>query len=122
MKDAGFSRLGLVHGKTSQQNRDSVVAGWRTGALDLVVGTSAFGLGIDYAHARSVIHACVPETLDRFCQEVGRGGRDGCGALSLIIPAGSDKHLARRMSTETREDHGGCNLNGCAEGPHCAAV
>ena len=100
LKDAGFSRLGLVHGKTSQQNRDSVVAGWRTGALDLVVGTSAFGLGIDYAHARSVIHACVPETLDRFYQEVGRGGRDGCGALSLIIPAGSDKHLARRMTTQ----------------------
>ena len=57
-------------------DRNSVVESWKSGQLDVVVATSAFGLGIDYLHTRSIIHACVPETLNRFYQEVGRGGRD----------------------------------------------
>lgn len=97
LSDAGFGRLGLVHGKTVRAERDKVVAGWRSGDLDLVVGTSAFGLGIDYAHARTVVHACVPETLDRFYQEVGRAGRDGRAALSLIVPTFRDAKMAKRL-------------------------
>lgn len=97
---AGFGRIGMVHGKTSREERESVVSKWRDGLLDIVVGTSAFGLGIDYPHARSVIHACVPETLDRFYQEVGRGGRDGRAALSLIVPKPSDFHIAERISLQ----------------------
>ena len=97
---AGFGRVGMLHGKTSRETRERIVADWRDGALDVVVGTSAFGLGIDYAHARSVIHACVPETLDRFYQEVGRGGRDGRAALSLIAPAPSDFRTAERISQQ----------------------
>ena len=77
--NAGFRRVRKVHGKTRRVEREEIVGQWRDGSLDIVVGTSAFGLGIDYPHARSVIHACVPETLDRFYQEVGRGGRDGKG-------------------------------------------
>ena len=96
----GFGRLGMVHGKTSREDRERVVSKWRDGLLDIVVGTSAFGLGIDYPHARSVIHACVPETLDRFYQEVGRGGRDGRAALSLIVPKPSDFRIAERISLQ----------------------
>ena len=87
----------MVYGKTSREERESVVTKWRDGLLDIVVATSAFGLGIDYPHARSVIHACVPETLDRFYQEVGRGGRDGRAALSLIAPKPSDFRVAERI-------------------------
>lgn len=97
---AGFRRVGMLHGKTSRQDREEIVANWRDGALDVVVGTSAFGLGIDYAHARTVIHACVPETLDRFYQEVGRGGRDGRAALSLVAPAHSDFRTAKRITQQ----------------------
>lgn len=87
---AGFRRVSILHGKTRRDERERIVAQWRVGDIDVVIGTSAFGLGIDYPHARSVIHACVPETLDRFYQEVGRGGRDGRASLSLIVPAPSD--------------------------------
>jgi hypothetical protein len=100
LQSAGFGRLGMVHGKTSREDRENVVSKWRDGLLDIVVGTSAFGLGIDYPHARSVVHACVPETLDRFYQEVGRGGRDGRAALSLIAPKPSDFRMAERISLQ----------------------
>ena len=87
---AGFGRTRMLHGKTGREQRERIVDEWRTGMVDIVVGTSAFGLGIDYAHARSVLHACVPETLDRFYQEVGRGGRDGRASLSLIAASPRD--------------------------------
>jgi ATP-dependent DNA helicase RecQ len=87
---AGFRRVLMLHGKTGREQRERIVEEWRRGEVDIVVGTSAFGLGIDYAHARSVLHACVPETLDRFYQEVGRGGRDGRASLSLIAASPRD--------------------------------
>ena len=98
--EAGFGRVRKLHGKTGRAEREEIVGQWRDGSLDIVVGTSAFGLGIDYGHARSVIHACVPETLDRFYQEVGRGGRDGKAALSLIVPTGKDIAIAERINAQ----------------------
>lgn len=98
--NTGFRRVRKVHGKTGRAEREEIVAEWRDGSLDIVVGTSAFGLGIDYPHARSVIHACVPETLDRFYQEVGRGGRDGKGSFSLIVPTGKDFTTAENINSQ----------------------
>ncbi|MBP0496278.1 protein DpdF [Roseomonas indoligenes] len=95
---AGFGRARMVHGGTSAAERESVLDAWRRGTLDLVVATSAFGLGIDYPHVRSVLHACVPETLDRYYQEVGRGGRDGRSCLSLVVPAYGDAEIAMEIN------------------------
>ena len=100
LTDAGFRRVRKLHGKTGRIEREEIVGQWRDGTVDIVVGTSAFGLGIDYAHARAVIHACVPETLDRFYQEVGRGGRDGKAAFSLIVPTSKDVAIAQRINAQ----------------------
>ena len=86
LRDFGFKRVGLMTGKSSSEQRSKVVEDWREQRLDLVVGTSAFGLGIDNPNVRTVVHACVPETIDRFYQEVGRGGRNGRSAASIIVP------------------------------------
>lgn len=98
--EAGFRRVRKVHGGTDRTEREEIVGQWRDGTLDIVVGTSAFGLGIDYGHVRTVIHACVPETLDRFYQEVGRGGRDGKAALSLVVPTAEDVVIAERINAQ----------------------
>lgn len=94
----GFRRVALFTGDTPDGERRDVIARWRKADLDLVVATSAFGLGIDHQHVRSVVHACVPETLDRYYQEVGRGGRDGNASLSLLIPTWRDLDDAERMN------------------------
>jgi len=104
MSEAGIRRVGRVTGSSTGAQRRDVVLGWRGDTdtpvthFDVVVGTSAFGLGIDMADVRSVIHACLPETVDRFYQEVGRGGRDRAPSLSFLAVASSDIPIARRLS------------------------
>jgi superfamily II DNA/RNA helicase len=98
LRAAGYRRLEVVHGRTDTAQKDRVVKRWRTGELDLVVGTSAFGLGIDYPHVRTVIHACLPESLDRYYQEIGRSGRDNRASVALLLPAVEDQPVARSQS------------------------
>ena len=96
----GLRRFATFHGDTPDDEREATLKRWGKGELDLVVATSAFGLGIDYPNVRAVVHGCVPETFDRFYQEVGRGGRDGRTSLSLLLPSQSDVQLARRLNRE----------------------
>src|SRR5262249_52211360 len=91
-------RLGFVHGGSG--DREGVVEKWRRNQLDIVVATSAFGLGMDKGDVRAVIHACVPETADRFYQEVGRGGRDGRASLSLAVYTDADLADAAQLNRE----------------------
>lgn len=98
--NSGFKNLKMLHGQTNARERNRVVDLWRTGELDIVVATSAFGLGIDYPHTRSIIHACMPETLNRFYQEVGRGGRDGKSSISLIVPTYKDIKIAESINNK----------------------
>ena len=100
IKLEGFTCLEMMHGGTSNQDRERIVKNWKLGKLDLVIGTSAFGLGINYLQARSIIHACVPEGLNRFYQEIGKAGRDNRSCLSLIIPFIDDYKIAKNISNK----------------------
>jgi hypothetical protein len=94
----GLLRVRHVHGGT--HDREAILALWRANAIDAVVATSAFGLGMDKGDVRAVIHACVPETLDRFYQEVGRAGRDGKACLSLAVWTARDLDDAVGLNSE----------------------
>ena len=95
LTDLGFGRMAMMTGRSSAADRLTIINDWRDQNLDLVIGTSAFGLGIDNPNVRTVVHACVPETLDRFYQEVGRSGRDGKVAASIIVPERDDRYWER---------------------------
>lgn len=105
LEQTGFRRVGMVTGDTRAEERRRVIDAWRrTGSgtrIDVVVANSAFGLGIDMGEIRTVIHACIPETFDRFYQEVGRGGRDGYACLSIFLPVESDQQTAEVLSRPT---------------------
>jgi ATP-dependent DNA helicase RecQ len=61
--------------------------------LDVVVATSAFGMGIDKADVRFVVHASAPESLDAYYQQIGRAGRDGEAAECVLFYRPEDLHL-----------------------------
>jgi ATP-dependent DNA helicase RecQ len=105
-RTAGFERLAVVDGGSSTAHRERVVNGLqdRPGApaqFDLVLATSAFGLGIDVPDVRTVVHACLPESLDRYYQEVGRGGRDGKAAISVVLSTDADEEVADGLASPT---------------------
>ncbi len=94
----GFSRIGCFHGDTPDSERRNLLRKWRNDEIDLMVATSAFGLGVDKPDVRSVVHACFPENLHRFYQEVGRAGRDGASCISVLIPCDKDIEVAEGLA------------------------
>lgn len=65
--------------------------------LDIVVATNAFGMGIDRADVRAVVHLAPPSSLEAYYQEVGRAGRDGADAWAMLLLAPGDMPLRRRL-------------------------
>ncbi|MBD1882831.1 protein DpdF [Microcoleus vaginatus] len=98
---AGFQRCAIMTGESSSEERSQLIEDLRERRVDIVVATSAFGLGVDQSDIRAVIHACIPETIDRFYQEVGRGGRDGKAAISLTLHTTEDLEIAKSLNDKS---------------------
>jgi ATP-dependent DNA helicase RecQ len=98
LHEAGYRRIIDVTGESPAGHRREALDGLRTSSgpsqFDIVVATAAFGLGIDADEIRTIVHACLPETADRWYQEVGRAGRDGYASTALLVPAFKDKDEA----------------------------
>lgn len=86
LRQLGYKNIPTFTGETKENERDIVLKGWKNHDYDVVIATSAFGIGVDKPDVRTIIHACCPENLSRFYQEVGRGGRDRLPSISLFIP------------------------------------
>jgi ATP-dependent DNA helicase RecQ len=83
---AGFFATESFHGDTSGADRRRLLLAWRRNEIEIMVATSAFGMGVDKSDVRAVVHACYPENVHRYYQEVGRGGRDGARSIALWMP------------------------------------
>ena len=77
---AGFYHAGLPN-KTRSEKQDL----WKKGVVRVIVATNAFGMGIDKADVRSVIHLDLPDNLESYYQEAGRCGRDEKLAYAILI-------------------------------------
>lgn len=76
LKQSGL-RADAYHAGRSHEDRHSIHEQFLADELNVVVATTAFGMGIDKANVRFVVHADVPDSVDSYYQEIGRGGRDG---------------------------------------------
>ncbi|MGZ6793799.1 MAG: helicase-related protein, partial [Mycobacteriales bacterium] len=83
------------HAGLPAAERTRVQERFMAGELDVVVATSAFGMGIDKADVRFVLHAEVPDSLDSLYQEAGRAGRDGEPAEAVLLYRPEDLGLRR---------------------------
>jgi DNA topoisomerase III len=80
------------HAGLSAEVRARVQSRFLDGKLDVIVATIAFGMGIDKANVRTVIHTALPGSVEAYYQEIGRAGRDGAPSRAVLMHSFADRH------------------------------
>lgn len=88
-------RVGCFHGSMSVADKNSVQDGWSKGHLRVLVATEAFGMGMDKADVRLVIHHTSPKCMESLYQECGRAGRDGSTSVAVVLFGNDDLNCRR---------------------------
>lgn len=83
-------RSEAYHAGLPAAEREKVQQLFLNDELDVIVATVAFGMGIDKANIRTVIHAALPGTVEGYYQEIGRAGRDGKRSEALLLYSYAD--------------------------------
>ena len=92
------------HAGLPSKIRSAKQEAWKSGKCRVIVSTNAFGMGIDKADVRFVIHLEAPDSVEAYFQEAGRAGRDGKPAWSVLLYNNSDKvKLERNVVKEFPE-------------------
>ena len=108
--DERVARCGFYHGGMNAKDRAGIQDQFMADELDIIVATSAFGMGVNKANVRSVFHYDVSESIDSYYQEVGRAGRDGEPARAVLFYRPEDLGMKRffaaggKLKAETIEE------------------
>ncbi len=89
LREHGLDAVSYHAGMSPDARRTSQEA-FMSGGAEVVVATNAFGMGVDKADVRTVVHWAVPTSLEAYYQEAGRGGRDGRPGRALLLASRMD--------------------------------
>ncbi len=88
------------HGKLFDAVKLSSQSKWMSGEVNVIVANSSFGMGIDKANVRYVLHAKLPTNIEEYFQQCGRAGRDGLPSHCKLFYNYSDKNILYRLFDE----------------------
>jgi ATP-dependent DNA helicase RecQ len=89
LRSEGLLAVGYHAGMPADE-RASAQHRFMEGDAEIVVATNAFGMGVDKADVRAVVHWAIPKSVEAYYQEVGRGGRDGHPARAILLASRAD--------------------------------
>jgi ATP-dependent DNA helicase RecQ len=103
LRKAGI-RAGYYHAGRRESARGGAEERFRVGTTPVLVATSAFGMGVDFADVRLVLHVEAPGTLESYVQQAGRAGRDGQQAECWLAFSPADYNTHARLRRATHGD------------------
>lgn len=99
----GFNTVSY-HGGMSSEDKMSSFNLWMSEERPIIVATNAFGMGIDKPNVRVVVHMDLPNSIENYIQEAGRGGRDGNKAFSTVLQNEHDISVFKKNAIEKIPD------------------
>lgn len=94
----------FYHAGLDPHTREKRQEDWKNNRTRIIVSTNAFGMGIDKPDVRFVIHMDLPDSLEEYFQEAGRGGRDEKKAFAVLLYNEADKHNIKKRITSNFPD------------------
>jgi ATP-dependent DNA helicase RecQ len=89
------------HAGLKNETKDERQKRWKNGITRVIVSTNAFGMGIDKAEVRTVVHLDLPDSLEAYFQEAGRAGRDEQKAFAILLYNNGDAVKMRKRVTDS---------------------
>jgi ATP-dependent DNA helicase RecQ len=89
------------HAGLKNETKDAKQARWKSGETRVIVSTNAFGMGIDKAEVRTVVHLDLPDSVEAYFQEAGRAGRDEKKAYAVLLYNNGDAVKMRKRVADT---------------------